>query len=558
MSRCALQWIAVFWVVLFSLSFEASAATYYVDLNGSNPTSPYIDWSTAATNIQDAIDVSVDGDLILVTNGVYQTGGRVVYGSLLNRVVVGKAVTIQSVNGPALTVIQGNPLVGNVAVRCVYLTNNAMLAGFTLTNGATRTFPADLIKEECGGGVWCEDQSATISNCVFAGNTAVIYGGGAYQGTLLNCILTNNTASQGGGAYSNRLINCTLLRNAATEGGTSLAGGGAMLATLSNCWIIANHAPSGGGGAAASTLIACVISNNTAGFGGGVCVGVANNCLISSNRVSGAGGGAYSNTLNNCVVKRNLAGSNGGGIYGSALGNCTVVSNTSAISGGGAQNGSLTNCIIYYNSGSGSPNTQDSSLRNCDTIPSAPGLGNISNPPAFVSLAGNDFRLQSNSPCINAGNNAYVSTAADLDGNPRVAGGTVDIGAYEYQAPASVLSYAWAQQYGLPTDGTADNADTDGDGMSNWQEWRTGTVPTNAASILKLASPHLTNSPAGLVVSWQSVSGVVYLLQSSTSLVAQPPFSTIQSNIAGQAGTTSYRDTNATNGGPYFYRIGVQ
>ena len=130
--------------VLFC-AFEAFSATLFVDLNSQNPTPPFASWINAATNIQDAIDASNPGDEVVVTNGIYQTGARVATGITSNRVAVTKAVTVESVNGPLVTIIQGYQMPGTTnglsAIRCAYLTNGATLSGFTLVGGGTQTNP---------------------------------------------------------------------------------------------------------------------------------------------------------------------------------------------------------------------------------------------------------------------------------------------------------------------------------------------------------------------------------------------------------------------------------
>lgn len=768
--------------------------THYVSLNSPQPMAPFLSWSTAATNIQDAVDAAVAGDQILVTNGVYQTGGKAVFGSMTNRVAVDKPVALQGVNGPLLTIIQGYQVPvttnGNDAIRCVYLTNGASLSGFTLTNGATRT-AGDVLHEQEGGGLWCESVAATVSDCTIVGNAAFWGGGGSLRGTfgsctfrsnsayrsgavaggvlnnciltcnraefaagaasggtltnctlsgnsanlggaafiatLVNCALTNNTATgqdsagggaaggtlincllagnsadRGGGAYAlyGTLMNCSMIGNSAVEGGgacygtlidclltnnsASYRGAGAFTCTLSNCTLTGNFtsgtngygggAHGGwitnctltdnwahyGGGASGSTLESCTMTGNMAEYGGGVYYATAYNCLVATNAAVGGGGGAWSAlnhclllgnqtgfgwspspnsygaggagafygnltnctltgnrchpphggsgggslgaTLANCVLSRNRTDESGGGAYYGALYNCTLTGNqavdaaggaavaqlincllvgNSANYGGGAGGCALTNCTLTGNSAGYGGGTSDGHLKNCiiygnrasydsryDEYYGIPdgdhccstadvfGPGSFTNAPLFVDEANGNLRLQSNSPCINAGENVFAILLTDLDGRPRGQGGALDIGAYEFQPGVSGAFIGWLAGSGLPTDGSADYSDSDGDWMNNWQEWIAGTNPTNSVSALRMLNP--SNDVSGITVSWQSMTNRTYFLERAADLGAASPFSLLSSNIVGQSGTTSFTDTNAVTPGPFFYRVGVQ
>jgi hypothetical protein len=406
-----------------------------------------------------------------------------------------------------------------------------------------------------------------VTNGVYTdgGRVANAWSNQVVIGTLLTLKSVNGplfTVIDGG--YSNR---CVSLTNGAAISGFTLAhgtarhGGGAFGGMLDNCILSGNYArgefvfdESGvGGGAKGCTLNNCTLTGNSASyFGGGAYMCVLSNCTLTANSCQGSGGGASSSTLNNCSLAGNSAGSSGGA-NSCSVNNCTLTGN-SAAQGGGAYDCQLTNCIVYFNTQGA--NYSFCTLNYCCTTPTPTnGFGNIANAPLFVDQAVGNLRLQSNSPCINAGRNAFAPPNPDLDGNPRIAGGTVDMGAFEFQNPASQISYAWLQQYSLPRDGSADFTDSDSDGMTNWQEWRCRTNPTNSSSVLSLLAPSTDGTNVSLT--WKSVSGVNYFLQRSAGFKGSHVFTLLVTNLMGQSSTTTYTDTNIVGNGPFFYRVGV-
>lgn len=408
------------------VSTSQPARILFVDAANPAPVFPYTNWTTAAQVIQDAVDAAATDSLILVTNGIYASGGRPAVGGLTNRVMLDKRMTLFAVNGAAHTVIEGRwhpgTTNGTAAVRCAWLGNGAALDGFTLRRGATLAL-GDTNHLQCGGGIWCASTNAWITDCVIEDNAAAAQGGGVWRGTLTHTVLRGNQVPrEGGGAFSSVLQDCQLEHNTAWSGGgaadailtdcvlnqntgsgRSGRGGGALASTLDRCVLTYNDAYSGAG-AYESTLTRCLLRGNRATHGAGVHRGTLHQCRLEDNQASDTGGGASSATLVSCALIGNR-GARGGGVWGGTLTNCTLVD-----CHGGAQAATLYNCILWDNAGY--DYWMDCALHYSCARPRAAGEGNTDADPQLLP---DRIHLASTSPCRNAGASAYRAET-DIDG----------------------------------------------------------------------------------------------------------------------------------------------
>ena len=344
-----------------SISISVLTNFHYVNINNFSPLPPYLSWKTAATNIQDAVDIALDAGTIFVTNGIYSVGETVTpENSSSNRVAITRNIIVTSVNGPENTIIVGKGPRGDSAVRGVYI-SSGILSGFTVSNGHTMAEGNDNY-DLCGGGINMFGGSGIITNCTIIGNSARINGGGTAYGTVNNCTISGNLATlYGGGTCESIINNCTIKGNSGT-------------------W---------GGGTYKSTINNCTISENTAVDGGGIFYATANNCTINENSATWSGGGAYQSTINNCTISENYAIKNGGGIYGSTA----------------------NNCIIWYNSAPQNPNFYGATISYSCSSPLPDGEGNFDSNPILLSSS----HISLSSPCIGKGTNFYA-TGTDIDG----------------------------------------------------------------------------------------------------------------------------------------------
>ena len=328
------------------------------------------------------------------------------------------SLTIQGA-GAGSTILDGG---NSVAILYIGSTGQVFVKNMTFQNGNSAS---------SGAGLYYYASSGSVDNCKFANNS----GGGAYvsaSGDITlnkNTFINNsiNTPGFGAGLYATSNSGTITLTGNEFTGNTidssGYSGGGAYITASSGAINLTGNifrgnstSSSSGNGAGFSafssgpiTIINNVFSNNSAGGNGG-------GASVGSNNAGG------SSIVNNTFV--NNSGRYGGGLYLNVytianVYNNIIYGNTALFEGGDLVVGGGTITKLFNN---------DFTNLTVWSAPLSQG-NNINSSPNLTA----DFQLQSGSPCINTGDNSAPSLpATDFEGNPRIFGGVVDIGANQF------------------------------------------------------------------------------------------------------------------------------
>ena len=406
--------------------FIRTAGRLNVDKNAPGPQHDGFSWDTAFLTVAEALHYSISGDEIWVAKGTYGervtlNSGVALYGGFVGTETnLSERPAFPRASPDANAAILDGNQGGSVVTSPSSATASTVIDGFTIRNG----YGTLRGSWRLGGGIYCSS-SPTISNNTITANTAT-KGGGIHcdypssSPTILNNTITANSATWGGGVYcvglSATISNNTITANTASWGGGIDCGGST---TISNNAITANSATWGGG-------ISCAGGSST----------ISNNTITGNTSIHGGGISCQgdSSTISNNTITANSASGDGGGIFclvsSPAISNNVVAFGTSGVceyNGSGTQ--VLKNNCVYNPAGY---NYQGLSPGSCD----------FALDPLFADGPNGNYHLRIDSPCVAAGDNAYVTPGAvDMDGEPRIlpVGGTVDVGADEYSAHAMWL-----------------------------------------------------------------------------------------------------------------------
>lgn len=177
--------------------------------------------------------------------------------------------------------------------------------------------------------------------------------------------------------------------------------------------------------------------------GGTGILGYLTSAVITENTLIGGGGSGISILYNSTptITSNAVSGYSTGISYGASgvIANNTITGNSTGLALNYAQRTSLANNIIAFN-GTGISSTSSTATlsHNCvygnatnySGLPQ--GAIDIVQDPILVAESYGDVHIQPNSPCVDAGDDSYVQpSSTDIDGQPRIQGSHVDIGADE-------------------------------------------------------------------------------------------------------------------------------
>jgi hypothetical protein len=463
--------VAVFGV----LALAAGARSVPAEIRYVSPAglhvAPFANWAEAATNLQAAIDVCAPGDLVLATNGVYAPTATV-------RVTNG--VELASVNGRDATLVDGGAL--PAGQDAVFLQHGS-LDGFTVSNA-----PRHGIKSEHGAVLNClvthsrhngidsyttprivPDSTLLVSNTIVRKSATNGIYTCAVDTRIENCLV----AESGGTGVALRQndtvapIQIPRVSNFLIRASTVASNGNSGIGVafwnydsasptvpvrIEACRVEFNSGTRGGGifdGAGDNTdrssgiqILDSIIAGNTATtYGGGIYLAPSRSpavirCVIEDNVSGGGGGGimAWSGgaAVQNCLIRGNVAATYGGGVWSGILRNNTVLDNEAG-TGGGIYGGDVANCIVFGNRANIGPATYGAVVSYSCVVPAAAGTGNLALEPRFAGIR--NWRLVADSPCIDTGHWPLAGGDLDMDGDPRIWGGGVDMGCDEFYLP---------------------------------------------------------------------------------------------------------------------------